>query len=319
MALRPISRMDDYSFPPDAWDVRGWSVRTDVDDERVGRVDDMLLDHEGSLRYLDVDVGYLKRHVLVPLDRAYADRQDETVRIEGLVKEQVEDVPEYALDPETLDEDYERRLDGFYRSVPRSEPAGIRDRADDLDGELDLRRMEALEDDYDIAGDDPRGWEVVTADGREAGEVAELLMDPGEMRARFLDVVVDEKELDLEPVDRHILLPAERVRLDRNNKKVVVSGLFAADVADYPRYGGMPVRRRTAYELDEFFDRAADPDTARQSDELAADRGDAVDVETARPIGDRPRERDWSDRTLRHFYGSSGRRSTRSTRRGHHG
>jgi photosynthetic reaction center H subunit len=310
MALRPISRMDEYTFPPDAWDVRGWSVRTETDDERVGRVDDMLLDHNGMLRYLDVDVGYLKRHVLVPLNHAHADRQSETVRIEGLRKEEMEELPEYALDPETLDADYERRLNAYYASRPRSGSGRI-DEGEDLDGELELRRMDTLEDDYEVAGEDPRGWDVVTADGREAGEVAELLMDPGAMKARFLDVVVDEKELELEPVDRHILLPADRVRLDRNNKKVVVSGLLARDVRDYPQYEGMPVRRRAVREVDSFFERAASPAPDRGGDELAADMGDPADPSL--------RRRGPEDPAVRHFYRSSGRRSERITEEGRHG
>jgi ribosomal 30S subunit maturation factor RimM len=281
MALRPISRVDDYQFPPNAWDVRGWTVRTEMDDEKVGKVEDMLLDGHGSLRYLEVDVGFLRKHVLIPLDYAFADRASETVRIEGMNKDALEDVPEYNLEPESLDEGYERRLDRAYGAVrttssSRSASGSGPLTGADADAELELQRMGKLEGDYQVAGEDPRGWDVVTGDGREVGEVAELLMEPGAMKARFLDVAVDEKELDLEPVDRHILLPAERVRLDRNKKRVIVSGLLTADVARYPQYSGLPVQARTAYEVDEFFERAGtQTDTRAESDDMGATRGDA--------------------------------------------
>jgi ribosomal 30S subunit maturation factor RimM len=305
MALRPISRADDYQFPPDAWDVRGWTVRTEMDDEKVGKVEDMLLDAHGALRYLEVDLGFLRRHVLVPLDYAFADRATETVRIEGMKKDGLEDVPEYSLEPESLDEGYERRLDRVYgaartTSTSRSgSGSGPLPTGADADAELELQRMGKLEGDYQVAGEDPRGWDVVTADGREVGEVAELLMDPGAMKARFLDVAVDEKELDLEPVDRHILLPAERVRLDRNKKRVIVSGLLTADVARYPQYSGLPVRARTAYEVDEFFERAGTQnDTRAGSDDTAAPRGDA---------------------SMRHFYRTTPRTDERITGEEYHG
>jgi len=308
MALRPISRVDDYRFPEDAWDVRGWTVRAEVGDERVGKVEDMLLDSSGTLRYLDVDVGFLKRHVLVPMEAAFAERATETVRIEGMSKEQMEDIPEFAVEPESLDESYERRLSAVYGAPPPVSDARPLDQGrDDDDRELELRRMEGLDDDYDIAGEDPRGWDVVTADGKEVGEVSELLMDPSAMKARFLDVAVDEKELKLEPVQRHILLPTDRVRLERNKKRVVVGGLLASDVARYPQYGGLPIRGRNARELDEFFDRAVMEGTGARRDRADRDRADR---ETRDPR---------TDRTLRHFYRSADRPGPRTTEGGYHG
>lgn len=290
MALRPLSRVQEFEFPGDAWDVRGWTVRTAADEEKVGRVEDMLLDHSGALRYLDVNLGFLKKHVLVPLDHAHADRERETVWVEELTRERLEEVPEYRVDPEALDEDYERRLDAVYGGTTASRHKRVVAPEEDLDGELSLRRMSDLEEDYRVAGDDPRGWKVITAEGETVGEVAELLMEPTAMKARFLDVAVREKKLDLEPVDRHILLPSDRVRLDRSGKKVLVSGLLAHDIGDYPQYGGLPVTGRWTRELDAVFRRAAGED----------DRPEARDDRDE----DRREPGDWRDSTLRHFYGS---------------
>lgn len=299
MALRPISRVEGYEFPAEAWDVRGWTVRTEAEDEKVGKVEDMLLDSSGSLRYLDVDLGFGRKHVLVPLDHAYADSAHETVRIEGMSKDDLDRVPEYAVDPESLDEGYERQLAAVYGARHRAKdaPPPKKDAGDDPD--LGLRRMDALEGDYQVAGTDPRGWDVVTADGGKVGEVSELLMDPGAMKARFLDVAVDEKRLELEPVERHILLPAERVRLERDKKRVVVGGLLTSDVARYPHYSGLPVRARTARELENFFERAG----------------------TEQPVD---RKADWAetgpaDSAARHFYRAAPGTGPETTREGYHG
>ncbi len=296
MALRPISRMSDYAFPDGAWDVRGWRVRTGEDDEKVGKVDDMLLDGSGALRYLDVDLGLLKKHVLVPLEHAHADVEEKTVWVDRFTRERLEEVPEYALEPEALDADFERRLDAVYGGTSARAHHDLVAPEDRQDGNLDLRRMADLEKDYRVAGEDPRGWTVVTADGNDVGRVTGLLMDPSEMRARFLDVALDEDKLDLEPVDRHILLPVDRVRLARRKKRVVVGGLLAGDMAEYPQYGGLPVSRRAQTDVDGIFARAG-----------------MDDLDNAGRQEEEPRTvPDWQSTTLQRFYGPAARRRTRA-------
>lgn len=297
MALRPISRIDDYDFPEHAWDVRGWTVRTEAGDSRIGKVADMLLDAGGTLRYLDVDLGLMKKHVLVPLDHAHADEDSETVWIERLSRQDLEDAPEYALDPESLDEAYERRLDSVYGGTKITRHRDLVAPQEDEDEEVELHRLDAVEDEYRVSGDDPRGWSVVTGDGRKVAKVASLLVDPGAMKARFLDVVVDEKELGLEPVDRHILLPSEHVRLDRRKKHVVVAGLLAGDLDGYPPYTGLPLKRRFTRRVNEYFERAG-----------AARAGEIVAREERTSPG-----ADWRDSSLRHFYRRPARPRDRAT------
>lgn len=272
-------------------------MRTGRDEEKVGKVEDMLLDGGGALRYLDVDLGLLKKHVLVPLEHAHADGKEKTVWVDGLTQERLEAVPEYALEPEALDRDFERRLDAVYGGTTARAHHDLVAPEDNGDGELELRRMADLEQEYQVAGDDPRGWTLVTADGNKVGQVAGLLMDPAAMRARFLDVALDEKTLELEPVDRHILLPVERVRLVRRKKRVVVGGLLAGDLAEYPQYGGLPVTRARERELDGLFARAG------------MDSGELVE----RGAGEEAAYPDWRDTTLRRFYGPAARRRNRVT------
>ncbi len=288
MALRPISRVDAFEFPAGTWDVRGWTVRTASDDKKAGQVDDMLLGADGQLSYLEVDLGFMKKHVLIPLDQARADRERDTVWVEGVTKERLEEAPEYVMEPETLDESYERRLRAYYGGASRqgrgTEAGEVIQTGEADTGRVravrepvELRRMADLEKEYEVGGDDPRGWKVVTGEGETVGRVSELLVATGEMKARYLDVAVDEKTLALEPVDRHVLLPSERVRLDHGSKKVVVAGLLAPDLAEYPQYGGLPLTQNHALAVDDFFERAGTGGGGHSPSEERS-RTDAVDV-----------------------------------------
>ncbi|MGH7476189.1 MAG: PRC-barrel domain-containing protein, partial [Longimicrobiales bacterium] len=102
---------------------------------------------------------------------------------------------------------------------------------------------------------DPRGWAVVAADGRVIGEAQELLVDTARMRARYIDCDLDETALGLERVDRHVLLPVERVDLDRDDKKVRVADLVASDFAGYPVYTGLPLGGDTMSRLEAAWQR----------------------------------------------------------------
>ncbi len=278
MALRPLSRREDFRFPAGAYDVRGWEVRTEADDEKVGKVDDILLDAGGDLRYLDVDLGLFRKHVLVPLDRAHGEPDSEVVWIEGVSGDALEAIPEYNREPDDVGSEYARRLDAAWAEVrnrpvtqPPARPATAQD------AELPLARLSEMAD-YRVSGDaDPRGWKVVGADAEKIGEVRELLVDRRELRAAYLDCDVDEDRLELEPLDRHVLIPVERVRLDRGHKHVVVDGLLPRDLDDYPVYGGLPLTRDDAEGLERIYDRGGSSlrTEAREPDASARDRAAA--------------------------------------------
>lgn len=140
-------------------------------------------------------------------------------------------------------------------------------------------------DEHRVAKDhsDPRGWEVLSSEGRRVGKVVELLVDPDVLRARYLDVRVDEKELDMEPVDRHILLPVDQVRL-RDGKKVEVDGLTRSDFRDYPVYSGLPLKEEEERRLRGFFGDGARRDTAERASD---DRARRPGQETGREVESR--------------------------------
>ena len=86
-----------------------------------------------------------------------------------------------------------------------------------------LQRLKDL-DDFEVADGDPdiRGWDVRSSDGRHIGKVEELLVDTAAMRARYLEVELDRKELGLTEA-RHMLIPIGTARLDDDTDDVLVS------------------------------------------------------------------------------------------------
>ena len=104
----PLREARQFRLPKGAPNIRGWSVFGE-DHERVGVVEEMLVDPEGmKVRYLDVDVAddlfHLKedRHVIVPMEAVELRERGEDVWIHGLTARQISMLPAYTgggLDP----------------------------------------------------------------------------------------------------------------------------------------------------------------------------------------------------------------------------
>jgi hypothetical protein len=254
-----LSRRAPAHLPDGAYDVRGWEVRTEMDDEKVGKVDDMLVDDNDHPRYLEVNLGIFKRHVLVPLSEAHADPSAQVVWIEHLDRDRLAELPEYGRDASLLSPEYEDRLHHEYRTL-RTRRDGVRDSREPV--EEGMPRLARLSDigDFRVAKGvtDPRGWKTLSGDGVVIGEVKELIVDPNALTTRYLDVEVKEDALDLEPVNRHVLVPSDRVRLDRKEKHVVIDGIFARDMRDYPVYSGLPLQPDAERAIDEAYGRPKD-------------------------------------------------------------
>lgn len=95
--------------------------------------------------------------------------------------------------------------------------------------------------DFKVAKEDPdaRGWKVIGADGERFGKVKDLIVDPQQMKARYLDVEVD-RRLFNEEYDRHLLVPIGAATLDKEDDKVFVPFIDRNSIASYPVYlGGM--------------------------------------------------------------------------------
>jgi uncharacterized protein (TIGR02271 family) len=100
----------------DVGDLKNYSVYA-VGDDKVGSVSDILVDEQtGKLRYFVVDTGFwvFGKKVLLPVGMATIDRNDNRIYAKTLLKEQVENLPDFN-DLETVDYDYEEQVRGVYR------------------------------------------------------------------------------------------------------------------------------------------------------------------------------------------------------------
>lgn len=117
-------------------------------------------------------------------------------------------------------------------------PASYAERADvpDLTFDLQLPKIVPLRaaPGYYLAKEDPdpRGLDVVTADGVVAGKSTEAWVDRSETFVRYLEVEVSPRAGG--GGGRHVLVPMQLVRLDVRRGRVLVKSVFADQLAAAP-------------------------------------------------------------------------------------
>ncbi len=117
MALHRIKDFDpDYRSHFDNQDVVGFDLYSG--DEKVGSVDDLLVDDEGRFRYFVINTGVwiLGKKVLLPIGQARIDYNAKRVFVDGLSRSQVEALPEFTKES-AIDYDHEERVRGSYRPI----------------------------------------------------------------------------------------------------------------------------------------------------------------------------------------------------------
>ncbi|HEY9700170.1 MAG TPA: DUF2382 domain-containing protein [Trichocoleus sp.] len=95
-------------------DVLGYDLYSGND--KVGSIDNLLVDDDGRFRYLIINTGawIFGKKVLLPIGRARINYTDHRVYVDGLSREQVENLPEYDGSA-PVDFDYEEQVRGVYR------------------------------------------------------------------------------------------------------------------------------------------------------------------------------------------------------------
>lgn len=117
MALLKLGDFDpNYRETFNGGDVKGMAVYTDGD-EKIGTVNDVLVDEEGHFRYFIVDLGFwiFGKKVMLPVGRSRVDHNAERVYAVGMTREQADNLPEFN-ERDTVDYDYEERVRGVYRT-----------------------------------------------------------------------------------------------------------------------------------------------------------------------------------------------------------
>ncbi|MEH2332464.1 DUF2382 domain-containing protein [Nostoc sp.] len=118
MPLQKISEFDaDYHNTIEGNDIKGMGVYVQGTDEKIGTVNDAVVDDQGEFRYLIVDIGFwiFGKKVLLPVGKSRIDSTANRVYVVGITREQAENLPEYQ-EHTTLDYDYEEQVRGGYRT-----------------------------------------------------------------------------------------------------------------------------------------------------------------------------------------------------------
>lgn len=138
--------------------------------------------------------------------------------------------------------------------------------------DLSLRRLGDLKD-FQVAEGDPdiRGWDVRTPDGKKIGKVEELIVDPAERRARYMELKVDRDVLNVDD-DRHILVPIGTARVREDGHDVLIERLPALGLMGAPIYKRGPITREYETSLREYYGATVAPSTEEYyKDELYSD------------------------------------------------
>lgn len=117
MPLHKIKDFDpDYRRHFDNQDILGFDLYSGK--EKVGSIDDLLVDDQGKFRYLVINTGawIFGKKIMLPMGLAHIDFQNHRIQTDGLTRSQVENLPEYK-DNMVVDYDQEERLRDAYRPM----------------------------------------------------------------------------------------------------------------------------------------------------------------------------------------------------------
>lgn len=120
MPLHPIKDFEpDYRSHFDNQDILKFDLYSGK--EKIGSIENLLVDDEGHFRYLVVSTGawIFGKKVLLPIGLSHIDSSNRRVYVDGLTREQVERLPEYS--DRYIDYDQEEQVRDVYRPMTRTE------------------------------------------------------------------------------------------------------------------------------------------------------------------------------------------------------
>lgn len=314
MALYRIKDFDpNYRDHFDGHDVKDLDLYSGR--ERIGSVDDVLVDDEGRFRYLIVNTGawIFGKKVLLPIGRARIDYNERRVYADNLSREQVESLPEFTNDM-MADYDYEERVRGVYRQPGTVGTSASVDTATSLDSPVGLDAGAASS--YTAANmtdvnnpanaqtydrntytydRDPNLFNLNDRDHQNLKLYEERLI-ANKRRQKTGEVTVG-KHVETETAHVSVPVEKERVVIERVNSvdagTAVASGdvdFREGEVARMEVYEETPEIRKEAFVREEVrVKKVVDQDTVEAEDQI---RREELDVNTeGRPVIDRQTDR----------------------------
>jgi uncharacterized protein (TIGR02271 family) len=102
----------------DGEDIKGLDVYAGKSDDKIGSIENALVDEQGKFRYFVIDTGFwiFGKKVLLPVGKCHIDAKAKRINAIGIVnKKQLEDLPEYH-DIKALDRKHEEQVKQVYHS-----------------------------------------------------------------------------------------------------------------------------------------------------------------------------------------------------------
>jgi uncharacterized protein (TIGR02271 family) len=282
-------------------DVKGMDLY--VSDEKIGSVDDILVDDNGQFRYLVINTGVwiLGKKVLLPIGRAQIDYQKKRVYGQNLTKAQVEALPELTEDM-AVDYDHEERVRGVYRaSMPAKSPTmgasvGKTPTMPATAGKPTL----SVEDEYaEPAGyvydrdtyshDKEPDLYAMNEDNHPSFKLYEERLVAGKQRQKTGDAVIS-KRIETETAQASVPIEKERVVIERmpaSGTTAVAPGeatFQAGEVSRMDVYEEVPEFHKEAFVREEVrVNKVVDRETATAQEQI---RREELDVNVdGRPTG----------------------------------
>jgi uncharacterized protein (TIGR02271 family) len=305
MALNRIKDFDpNYRDHFNGDDVKNLDVYSGT--ERIGSVDDVLVDDEGRFRYLVINTGawIFGKKVLLPIGRAQIDHPTHRVNANGLSRQQAENLPEFSEEMLTgYDHDYEEQVRSVYRPTIREssgvtplEAAGAVNTSAALDADYrNERAMDApayFDRDSYTYDQEPNLFELNDQDHQNLRLYEERLI-ANKRREKTGEVTVG-KRVETETARVAVPYDKERVVIERvasgESPTVVAPGeasFQAGEVARIEVYEETPDIRKEAFVREEVQVRkVVDHDTANAEEQI---RREELDIKTdGSPIVENP-------------------------------
>lgn len=292
MALHKIKDFDpDYRSHFDGDDVVGLDLYTGND--RIGSVDDALVDDEGQFRYLVINTGVwiLGKKVLLPIGGARIDYVARRVYAKSLSKAQVENLPEFTQDA-TIDYDHEEQVRGIYRpSMLNTAASGVGYVGDSAPAIQSAAPMLAVDAGYDrdtySYDKEPALYGVNEQDHQTLHLYQERLI-ASKTRQKTGEVAIG-KHIETETARVSVPIDKERVVIQRTagNTGAVIpaseANFQAGEVARIEVYEEIPDIQKEAFVREEVrVTKVVDHDTVTAEEQV---RREELDVDTeGRPV-----------------------------------
>lgn len=257
---RQEARSTQDSHLRDIQAVKGYHLR--ATDGEIGHVQDFIADDTSwAIRYLIVDTSNWLggRHVLVAPAWVREVSWDQATVDVTITREAVRNSPEY-VDGTEVDHDYEQGLYAHYGQTGYW--AERPERPQRTEGGQTLARLEDC-DELELADGEPDvlGWKVKAADGAAVGTVEHLIVDRPSLKARYLEVGLEQQAV---PGSEDVLIPLEHVELDESAEEVRLPTLPAARVSQLPVFKGLPLDPGYADRLQRSFGANRESDAPRE-------------------------------------------------------